>query len=96
MQAKSPRKNLEKTGNYRDTQLYNEAQNATYIVSIEDRDIEITDKVVEIIILGVVMCIIMCIASAIWYKICPNFAEAVPEAPDLFDQGSEEEEEDEK
>lgn len=40
------------------------------------------------------MCVIMCIASAFWYKICPNFEEAVPEAPDLFDQGSEEEDED--
>ena len=38
------------------------------------------------------MCVIMCIASAFWYKICPNFEEAVPEAPDLFDQGSEEDE----
>lgn len=96
MQKRSNRKNLGATGNYRDTQLYNEKQEATYVVAIEDRDTVIIDKVVELIILGVIMCAIMCCASAFWYKICPEFNEAVENAPDLFDQGSEEEDEDEK
>lgn len=60
--------------------------------SIEDRETIITDKVGGLIGLGAIMCIIMCIASAFWYKICPTFEEAVPEAPNLFDQGSEEDE----
>lgn len=60
-------------------------QKVTYLKAIEDRDTVITDKVAGLIGLGVIMCVIMCIASAFWYKICPNFDEAVPEAPDLFD-----------
>ena len=60
--------------------------------AIEDRETIITDKVGGLIGLGFVMCVIMCIASAFWYKICPTFEEAVPEAPNLFDQGSEEDE----
>jgi len=62
--------------------------------AVEDRETIVTDKVGGLIGLGAIMCLIMCIASAFWYKICPTFEEAVPEAPDLFDQGSEEADED--
>jgi len=64
----------------------------TYLIQIEDREIEIIEKHGDLALLAILLVIAVGLSSAVCYFLCPSFKEALPEAPDLDDQGEEEEE----
>lgn len=46
----------------------------------------------DLALLGVLMSLAAALTSFVCYFLCPSFKEALPEAPDLDDQGEEEDE----
>lgn len=82
---------LAETGNYRETSIL-AGHNPTYLLAIDDREIIITVKHGSLALLGALMCVAVSLTSFVCYFLCPSFKEALPEAPDLDDQGDEEDE----
>lgn len=84
--------NLVKTGNYRETNILDD-HDPVYLISNDDRDTTIIEKHGDLALLGVLLSLAAALTCFICYFLCPSFKEALPDAPDLDDQGEEEENE---
>lgn len=61
-------------------------------MAIDDREIQIVEKHGSLALLAILLVLAVCVTSGVCYFLCPSFKEALPEAPDLDDQGEEEDE----
>ena len=61
----------------------------SYLIAIDDRETVVTEYHGDLALLGVLLTLAAALTCFICYFLCPSFKEALPEAPDLDDQGSE-------
>lgn len=82
---------LFETGNYRETGILDGHQ-PTYLLAIDDREVSVVEKHGSLALMAILIVIAVGLSSLVCYFLCPSFKEALPEAPDLDDQGEDEDE----
>ena len=82
---------MQDTGNYRETNAL-DGHDVRYLIAVENRETVIIKKEGSLALMAVLLVVAVALSSLICYFLCPSFKEALPDAPDLDDQGEDEDE----